>query len=104
MNTKFSHWFMFLLAIFTVKLPVFLLLIPQYMNNEYNIIYLGSRISLYSASIKMVSVHKHYNYSVEQNIGLFKIELRLYMSATCFGQFSGHRQPYQYKVNVQKKK
>jgi hypothetical protein len=36
-------------------------------------------------------------YSVEQNTDLFKIELRIYMNATCFGHFSGHPQACQYK-------
>jgi len=39
----------------------------------------------------------HYTYSVKYNAGLFKIELCLYMYATCFGPFSGHHLACQYK-------
>ena len=47
-----------------------------------------------------MSVNVNSTYSVEHNTGLFTIELRQNMYATCFGPFSGHRQARQYKRKV----
>ena len=50
MNINVSHWVMFLVVIFTLKVPVFLLHIPQYVDNEYNISR-QQNLSLYAASL-----------------------------------------------------